>query len=465
MTRRYGLYISGTQDQADKHVATLGSMMESRRFAAAYPDTARRAVTQYGTSRGWSRTRLHTASGFVVDALGLQVDARGIKIEDARPDFMILDDIDSLSDGPAAVNKKIALLTETILPAGSQDLVVLFVQNVIHPNSIMARMVGLTEQPADFLVDRIVSGPIPAAEDLDVEPVELENGETRWTIKGGKPTWDGYGLDKLQAAMDTEGLTATLRERQHVVNARAGGMFSHLKFRLAEPGDVPFLVRRACWVDPAVTNTDASDSCAIQVDGIDAGGQMYRLWSWEARSDPMRALCLAIRAAVRYGCPYVGVETDQGGDTWDSVFHEACDHVTTQDASKDDGVAMDGAELLSWDQLPGFADAKASRSQESKVERAAHMLVEYEGPRAPIHVKGTHPILGAALFRFGPNGTKPFDLVDAAYWSWHDLRQGGTATVRPPRGTIVKPPIQGGRIADRMVRVPTGRVAGVSRLR
>jgi len=62
--------------------------------------------------------------------------------------------------------KKIDILTKTILPAGSPDCAILFIQNLIHPESIASRLV---DGRADFLSERIVSGPYPAIEGLTYE--------------------------------------------------------------------------------------------------------------------------------------------------------------------------------------------------------------------------------------------------------------------------------------------------------
>ncbi len=46
------------------------------------------------------------------------------------------------------------------------------------------------------------------------------------------------------------------------------------------------------------------------------------------------------------------------------------------------------------------------------------MLVDYEHGMI-VHVAGTHEVLERALRRFPRS--KPYDLTDAAFWSWHDL--------------------------------------------
>jgi phage terminase large subunit-like protein len=112
-------------------------------------------------------------------------------------------------------------------------------------------------------------------------------------------------------------------------------------------------------------------------------------------------LRLAIRKAIELGATTVGVETDQGGDTWYTVYKAA-------------------AQAIGIDRPPRFEQAKAGAGHGPKAERASRMLADYERGRI-VHVTGTHETLERALRRFPRS--KPFDLVDAAYWSWHDLRR------------------------------------------
>src|SRR5690606_33273138 len=96
--RRYGLYLCRTQDQADDHVATIASLMESPTVATHYPHLAERLVGKFGNSKGWRRNRLRTSDGFTIDAMGLDSAKRGAKVDEQRPDFLIIDDVDDAED-------------------------------------------------------------------------------------------------------------------------------------------------------------------------------------------------------------------------------------------------------------------------------------------------------------------------------------------------------------------------------
>jgi hypothetical protein len=394
--RKYCWYVRSTQDQADKSVENIQATLETNRVAEHYPDMHEAAMSRIGKPKAWRRNRLMTQSGYVLDGMGIDKAVRGVKTEEQRPDLIIFDDIDERHDTPATTAKKIETLTQSIIPAGSKDVVVIFIQNMIIPDGVMAQLV---DGRADFLLDRKVSGPYPAVENLAYELVD-----GKYKVVGGEPTWpEGQGLDIVQLQINTWGLTAFLREAQHDVD-KSGGMYDHIEFQYCEFNDVPDIVKYALWVDPAVTSTDNSDSMGIQLDGVATDGKIYRFYSWESVTSPENAIRKAIRKAVEYGASYVGVETDQGGDTWKTVFNWALKEIQEE-----------MGEEVSY---PSFKQDKAGAGYGSKVHRGQQMLADYERGNI-VHVLGTHKILEKSLRRF-PN--KPLDLADAAFWAWNDLR-------------------------------------------
>lgn len=436
--RTYGLYLCATQQQADDHVANVGSLLESRRISLAYPELSDRLVGKYGNSKGWRRNRLRTASGFTIDAIGLDTSSRGIKVDEDRPDFLVADDLDDEQDSPAATEKKIEELTRKILPAGSSDLVVLAIQNVVIKHGVFARLAGVAETPAEFLQDRIVSGPVPA-----VLGMTIDQRDGRHVIVAGTPSWEGQSLEVCQGQIDEWGITAFRLEAQHETDAIAGGMFADLVYRHCARAEVPDLLEVAVWCDPAVTATDNSDSQAVQCDGI-ADGVLYRLRSWEQRATPVTALKLAIVWAALEGASRgIGIETDQGGDTWNSVYKEARQSVMDDIEKVRVGDPVDGppeylSALVELDVddivLPPYRmpqQEKAGATQLSKAARAQQMLAAYERPGHIVHVIGTHLVLEQGLRRFGR--VKPFDITDAAYWSWRDLDKFGRPAVASGR--------------------------------
>jgi hypothetical protein len=443
--RRYCWYVSSRQQQADDHLTSIGAMLQGATLAVAYPKLADRRVDKFGHSQGWRRNRLWTADGFVADALGLDVAVRGVRVEEQRPDLICLDDIDLASDTPAVIEKKIRAITRDILPAGTTDVAVLAGQNLIHSESIFAQLASTGQpgqpDPATFLADRIVAGPIPAIYNLEVEHRISSDGRTRCVITNGTPSWPARGIGPEQDLIDTIGLPAYAAECQHEDPDLRGGWFDHLDFTDSGPIRIaevllPDLVRTVVVVDPAVTSTDKSDSCGIVVMSLTRDRRFAVQWAWERIASPADAMRVAINAAIEYGAEAVVVETDQGGDTWKLAFE------TVRKAVVDEMIADNDDEIPDGLFLPRFEQAKAGSTGMSKRERIAKLRVDYDvGPRI-IHVGAGAHVLERGLRRFPLY--KPFDCVDAA---WHarnwlgkqgrgDLRAGGKVKTRAAKGAL-----------------------------
>jgi hypothetical protein len=208
--RRYGLYVCRTQDQADDHVGNVSALLESPAVGNRYTRLSDRLLGKFGASKGWRHNRLRTADGFTLDAVGLDRAVRGIKIDEQRPDFMILDDLDNESDSAATVNKNVRTLTRKVLQLGSDDVAIIAVQNLVHDQSIFGRLAGVAAAHADFLSDRQVSGPHKA-----LNGMTYERDGIRTVITGGEPTWAGLSVSACQQRVDRDGIDAFLAECQH----------------------------------------------------------------------------------------------------------------------------------------------------------------------------------------------------------------------------------------------------------
>jgi predicted phage terminase large subunit-like protein len=242
LSRRYALYVSETQDQADKHVAAIASLLESA--------GVERSLNKYGSSRGWRRQELRTANGFNVSALGLDTGSRGVKLDQYRPDLIIFDDVDHQHDTEATVQKKLDTITTAIIPAGSIDCAYLFVQNQVHEDSIVSMLV---DGRADFLHDREPAYVEPAVRGLKAEPVDRGDGLKVYRITEGEPTWAGQDLATCEFQINAWGLTAFLREAQHEVGGGGGYFFNVEKLQYIERSAIPSGLRLCRAWDVAAT--------------------------------------------------------------------------------------------------------------------------------------------------------------------------------------------------------------------
>lgn len=403
--RRYAWYVSASQALADLHIESIASLIESQGFSKYYPSMSDRKMGKFGNARGWRRNRLRCANGFTVDALGLDVSVRGMKIEEQRPDFIILDDIDDAFASAAIIQKRIDIITSSVLPAGSPDLAVLGIQNLIRKDGFFGRIVDGT---ADYLTSAIVSGPYPAIDHLITEFVE----DKGIVITGGEATWPaGQSLALCQEQIRDWGLTSFLREAQHDVRSH-NSLFAGVHFQHVTPEEYESLsdsiVRVVVVVDPAVTSNDNSDSHGIAVSAIREDDIIIHLYSVEKVMTPAESIREAILLAVRYGSREVHVEVNQGGAMWEYVFNNVVSDLRNKNLVED---------------APSFFEVRATSATGGKVERAQTMLADYE--RGVIyHLTGTHDILEDSLLRFPEQ--KPFDLVDATVHAHTLLRKGFT---------------------------------------
>lgn len=216
--RKFVVYCCETQDRANEHVAdNIRGMLESEEFRKHFPEVGIPKVGLYGQQRGWRQEQLVCGNGFTVRALGFDGAMRGIKIEGYRPDLIILDDIDKVDDNTEMVLKKEKVLTKSIIPAKAPECLIIFGQNLIHPQSIATK---IARRSAKYLRKTIKIGPVPAIENFTYE--EDEDGDV--VITGGEPTWpEQMDLDACQAAIDEMGLPAFLTECQQEVDEMAAG--------------------------------------------------------------------------------------------------------------------------------------------------------------------------------------------------------------------------------------------------
>lgn len=264
LTRRFCLYVSETQEQADRHVQAVASLLEKLGHAAA--------VNKTGHSKGWRRNQLRSSNGFNVAAFGLDTGARGVKLDEFRPDLIILDDIDGRHDTPRSTAKKESIITQTLLPAGSADAVILFLQNLIIEDGIVARMV---DRRAEYLLSAEIVGPEPAIKGLVVEDRELPNGRRYKAIVSGEPTWEGQDLETCQRQIIEWGWPSFKRESQHEVKGADGLYFDIDAIRYCDPTEIPPTLRLARGWDLAATQGGGDYTAGVLVGRDPDSGVAY----------------------------------------------------------------------------------------------------------------------------------------------------------------------------------------------
>ena len=173
---------------------------------------------------------------------------------------------------------------------------------------------------------------------------------------------------------------------------------SNLEATRIKPADVPTLVRVVVGVDPAVTNTDESDSTGIVVAGMSGDGQYYVLADDTIKASPQVWAEKAISSFEQHKADRIIAEVNNGGDL---VVH-----------------------LLQ--QVKATVPVKKVTASRGKQVRAEPIAALFEQGRA--HLVGYYPELEDQLCEWeaGTNMSSP-DRMDAMVWALTELSEGSNA--------------------------------------
>lgn len=422
--RRYGLYVCDTQDRADDHVGNVAALLESPTVARYYPALSERRIGKHGNSKGWRRNRIWTADGYVIDAIGLDVAARGVKLEDQRPDFLVIDDIDGHRDSPTISRSKAETLTQDIIPAGAEDLAIVAIQNLVIPHGVFAQLAAGT---ADFLRNRILSGPIPALRNMRVEhqPASDEFPDGRDVIVEGEPTWEGQDLQRCQAMLDDMGLRAFRREGQHDVVRVEGALWTLEQIDAGRVDHAAELARVVVAVDPSGGEGQGHDEQGIVAAGKDSDGECFVLADATCSLSPAGWGRRAVLTALECGADRIVGEVNYGGAMVVSTVWVAADLLMAE--------GVEGAGRFGTGS-PRVGTVTASRGKRVRAEPVAALYGEPERPEtwpeARVHHVGVLAELEGEQTGWNPDGGgKSPNRVDALVWAITELgvarRRGG----------------------------------------
>lgn len=306
--RHYCWYVSETQASADSHVASISSVMAEPRILNLFPLLHGIKSDKVGEHNVWRRNKItsHPAN-ISIEAVGLNSTVRGRREGDKRPDLIVFDDIDGRHDSLEMTHKKIEMMSQTIIPSGSTDVIYIGIQNLLSLTGVFSRIVegdlGLT--------DAFVDGPIPAILNLEMDGSK---------IIGGTPVWpQRLSIAFCQNFINTtpNGLDAFMREFQHEVKNTEGALWSRdtIRHTNSAPETFDYCV---VGIDPSGKDKTSSDETGIIVAGIkdDTGYILDDLsgrWSAEVWAEK------ACSAARQWGASLL-VETNQGGMYLSSVL-------------------------------------------------------------------------------------------------------------------------------------------------
>lgn len=159
--------------------------------------------------------------------------------------------------------------------------------------------------------------------------------------------------------------------------------------------DLPPLTRVVVGVDPAVSNTEDSDSTGIVTCGVSADGQYYVLDDNTIKASPQEWATVAVQAYERHKADRIVAETNNGGDL---VIH------------------------LLQQVKPGIATKKVTATR-GKQLRAEPVAALYEQGR--VHHVGYYSKLEDEMCEYEPGvSVDSPDRMDALVWALTELSEG-----------------------------------------
>ncbi len=208
-----------------------------------------RIIQDFGSQKklgSWEDGEFEIADGILFKAYGRGQSARGIRNREKRPNYLVIDDLDDdeIVNNPKRVDKVVDWLLGSVY--GAMDIRAsrfLMVGNRIHPQSILANVVGDT-------------GP------GKVKRKGLHHSKVMATMDGtftGKPSWyQKYTSEQLQRKFDRMGFTLANREYFHKCSVQ-GKNFKREWLKFDRIPSLKTMDHIVCYLDPSYKPKTTND--------------------------------------------------------------------------------------------------------------------------------------------------------------------------------------------------------------
>jgi phage terminase large subunit-like protein len=359
--RRFIAAFSESATQAELHLSTLKvELARNARLREDYPELCRAGKMPGGGNVADNQGLRVSANGFAFAARGIDASSLGLKVGDQRPDHLLFDDIEPHASAYSAyqVGKRLATVTDAVLPMGSQTCSATIVGTVTMTGSIIHQAVRhpQPEDPND-------------GKWIDEEGFEVHHA-LPFDEQGGSVWPERWSTEYLR------GIEHTRSFRLNFLNQPAaldGEYWEESDYRYGAPAGTSRLI---VAVDPAVTTAKSSDETGIAVVGYSSAQRkacVYEAFGVRLKGEPLRARLLDVLG--RY--PEIAEilwERNAGGEMMaGSVLHDMPVRVTTVHNSEKKEVRMERA--LSYYRRGAVLHAKklpALEAQQMEFPRGLH---------------------------------------------------------------------------------------------
>lgn len=150
MSKRFIVYMSSTQKNAMAPLYDLSTELEFN--DSLHADFGNLYLDPNGArplDRPWSKTAIITGNGVRVESVGRYAKIRGMKFRQYRPDLFIPDDLEDDKSVQSAVRRQddVKWVNEALIPSvSSTNGNILFLGTLLHPGSMLAKLVDFGQQ-------------------------------------------------------------------------------------------------------------------------------------------------------------------------------------------------------------------------------------------------------------------------------------------------------------------------------
>lgn len=247
---------ASTSTQAEGHLRTFKNEIDNNRYLKAdYPDLCEPKRRPRGAVVADRMDTYQASSGFVFIAKGVDSSNLGMKVEETRPDLLLLDDVepDESSYSADLAAKRLQTIQDAILQLNIYATVI-FVGTVTMPNSIIHQIVkysnGQRAEELDWVRDEKIKGHhyLPIITDPNTQ-----QERSLWPEK--------WSLEYLKSIQHTRSYA---KNYANDPKGRDGDYWNDDDFTRA-PFTPAKHTRTAIFVDPPTTTSKTSDPAGIAV--------------------------------------------------------------------------------------------------------------------------------------------------------------------------------------------------------
>ncbi|WP_019057761.1 phage terminase large subunit family protein [Streptomyces prunicolor] len=302
---------ANSDTQAQLHLKSFRNELNNNDLLRQdFPDLCKRKNFSKNSPEGDSTGYRRCGNGFVFMARGIDSQSLGMKVDQRRPDTILLDDIEPDEANYSLYQKagRLNTLTDAILPLS-------YTANVVLTGTVT-------------MLGSIVHDLVRAAKGEDMDWVKeesfkvhhhlpiLDNGDgTDRSIWPGNPIFD---LDGMKARRHTREFAKNMLNDPKAVDSEywSASDFTYGTFQCSNT---------YLSIDGAVTTKKTSDYTGIAVVGVTSEPYRRALVKFSSqvklKGAELRDYVLAtMQAFPEVNC--ILVETNQGGDLWEEVLHD-----------------------------------------------------------------------------------------------------------------------------------------------